>query len=51
MHNIPLESGSAALPAAASTGEKIIASDKNSRWQRAVGDIVGNAVIPAAFFC
>jgi hypothetical protein len=50
MHNVPLESGSAALLAAASTGEKIIASDKNPRWQRAVGDDVGNAGTPAAFF-
>jgi hypothetical protein len=51
MHNVPQESEPAALLAAASTGEKIIASDKNPRWQRAVGDVAGNAVIPAAFFC
>ena len=30
--------------------KKIIASDENPRWQRAVGDVVGSTVIPAAFF-
>jgi hypothetical protein len=50
MHNVPLEFWSAALLGAASTGEKMIASDKNPRWQRAVGDVIGSAVIPAALF-
>jgi hypothetical protein len=48
MHNVPLEFWSAALRDAASTGQKIIASDKNPRWQRAVGDVIGSTVIPAA---
>jgi hypothetical protein len=48
MHNVPLEFWPAALRDAASTGEKIFASDKDLRWQRAVGDVVGSTVIPAA---
>jgi hypothetical protein len=49
MHDVPLEFWSAALFAAGSTGEKMIASDKKCRWQRTVGDVVGNAAVPAAF--
>jgi len=50
MHNFPLAFGPAALLGTASTGEKIIASDENPRWQRAVGGIVGSVLIPAAYF-
>jgi len=50
MHNVPLEFESAALLGTASTGQKVIASEKNRRWQRAVGDVVASAAIPAAKF-
>jgi hypothetical protein len=51
MHNVPLEFWPSAWLEAAPTGEKIIASDKNPRWQRTVGEGVGSGTIPAALFC
>jgi hypothetical protein len=50
MHNVPLEIWSAAMRGATLPGEKIIASDRNLRWQRTVGVVAGNAATPTAFF-
>jgi hypothetical protein len=51
MHNVPLEIWSAAWLGAAATGEKIIASDKSTRWQRAVGDFICKRGDPGGVIC